>query len=69
MRCEYLIPWVGACGKEAGESGRCEEHAKLRCAGCGAQATRGCDYAASYVCGCPLCDRCEHPHGEASPGW
>jgi hypothetical protein len=60
VTCRFDKAWVGKCGKEADESGFCEEHKGIKCVSCGAQATRECPETIGLVCGAPLCDDCEH---------
>jgi hypothetical protein len=58
--CNFNIAWVGKCKKPAVKNGRCEEHADLVCASCGAPATHSCEETGQFVCGASLCDDCEH---------
>lgn len=53
-RCGYDRPWQGPCTNPK----PCEKHADEVC-WCGAQATRGCSIASSFVCGNPTCDEHE----------
>lgn len=60
-QCNYGKAWVGGCKTEVSSSGdRCKEHADIKCASCGSDATRECDETGQFVCGAPLCDNCEH---------
>lgn len=56
--CEYGIAWVGKC-KLDGEP-FCTKHAPEKCSSCGEQATHECDETGQFVCGSPLCAKCEH---------
>lgn len=58
--CGFQKAWVGRCGKPVHENGMCEEHSKIKCVSCGAQATHECSETGQFVCGAPLCDDCEH---------
>ena len=58
--CKFQIAWRGQCCKPIHENGMCEEHAKVKCVSCGAQATHQCPETGQLVCGAPLCDDCEH---------
>jgi hypothetical protein len=58
--CKFQNAWMGQCGKPIHENGMCEEHSKLKCVSCGAQATHACSATGQFVCGAPLCDDCEH---------
>jgi hypothetical protein len=42
------------------DSDYCEEHSKVKCGSCGAQATHQCEETGQFVCGCPLCNDCVH---------
>lgn len=53
--CQFLVAWVGYCGK--GTDKLCAEHKQEKCR-CGKQAWRQCDNAGSLVCGAPLCGSC-----------
>lgn len=57
--CKFSRAWIGPC-KEDTNGEYCEEHTKLKCSSCGAQATRDCAETMQFVCGAPLCDDCEH---------
>jgi hypothetical protein len=59
MKCTYDLAWIGKCGKED-----CEKHADLKCASCKAKATHQCAETGQFVCGCDLCDDCEHTLAE-----
>ncbi len=58
-KCRYDLAWVGACGNECDESGICDIHKMEKCKVCGEQATHQCSYTGQFVCGAPLCDKCE----------
>jgi hypothetical protein len=61
MKCRFVKEWVGTCTEDVIEgSDYCEEHSKLKCVSCGAQATQGCSETGSMVCGAPLCNECDH---------
>lgn len=60
--CQFRKAWIGQC-KNEGEP-FCNEHANLKCSSCGNPATRECDSTMGLVCGCPLCDDCEHELAE-----
>lgn len=54
MNCKFDLAWVGRCNKPS-EGDICEKHLGELC-WCGAQATRQCSIASSFVCGRPTCD-------------
>jgi hypothetical protein len=62
--CGFSIAWCGSCKNPVpvseGEKVRCKEHRGLECESCGAQASRTCAETGQFVCGCTLCDECEH---------
>lgn len=58
--CKFQKAWIGQCCKPIHENGMCEEHSKVKCVSCGAQATHECPETGTLVCGAPLCDDCEH---------
>lgn len=59
-KCAYDVAWIGRCGREAAEGETCcEKHRGVKCASCGAPATRECDHTGQFVCGFPLCNDCE----------
>ncbi len=58
--CTFSKAWIGACGKEADESGFCPDHKGIVCVSCGEQATHECSETMGFVCGAPLCEDCEH---------
>lgn len=61
FKCNYNKPWQGPCQNPVDSPlERCDEHKDRVCCSCGAPATRDCSMASSMVCGCPLCDDCEH---------
>lgn len=61
LTCGFDVAWVGRCRVVVCSEGeRCQQHAGLKCCSCGAPATRECDETMQFVCGCPLCDDCEH---------
>lgn len=60
--CKFVVAWVGNC-PENGEP-FCEKHSALKCCSCGEQATHNCEETMGLVCGCPLCDNCEHELSE-----
>ena len=58
-QCKYDVPWAGRCQKEAVGSDYCDEH-NVKCSACKQrQATHGCSHAGQFVCGYPLCDKCQ----------
>jgi len=59
-QCKFDNGWGRHCNQEAGASGFCEEHNKLKCVSCGKQATKSCDQTGGLVCGAPLCPDCVH---------
>ena len=59
-KCKFERAWIGACKQPANETGFCEEHKKIKCVSCEAQATHECSETGQLVCGAPLCDDCEH---------
>lgn len=62
-KCQFDLAWRGPCNKPVAER-MCEEHARLKCSSCGAQATRECEETMQFVCGSLLCDDCEHEIAE-----
>jgi hypothetical protein len=58
--CGFNEAWRGNCKKPAIKNGKCEEHADLVCASCGAPATHSCYETGQFCCGAPLCNDCEH---------
>lgn len=56
--CKFDLAWRGPC-KAPCDGDVCEQHAKVKCCVCGAQATNECDHTGQFVCGSPLCDGCE----------
>ena len=58
--CVFQKAWIGQCCKPIHENGMCEEHSKIKCVSCGAQATHECSETGQLVCGADLCDDCEH---------
>lgn len=55
--CNYEQAWVGKCGAV----GHCDKHHDLKCCVCGEPATHNCaETMGPLVCGCELCDECEH---------
>jgi len=58
--CKFQKAWIGQCDKPIHKNGMCEEHSKVKCVSCGAQATHECSETGQFVCGAPLCDDCEH---------
>ena len=59
MECKFIEAWIGVCGIDCKDD-FCDEHKKLKCCSCGAQATKTCHETNQFVCGFPLCDDCEH---------
>lgn len=61
-KCKFELAWVGKCNKPTVRgSEMCEKHAGIECCSCGQPATRECDETLGpFVCGFPLCDKCEH---------
>ncbi len=59
--CIFDQAWIGLCSNKAltGHS-VCSDHLGTKCH-CGAQATRECSHAGSFVCGRPLCDEHKCP--------
>jgi len=58
--CAYSIAWRGYCGKPATAPGRCADHAEVKCQCCGEPAAgECCQTFTQFVCGVPLCDKCE----------
>ena len=68
--CKFDIAWRGRCGT-ACQGQVCEQHEKVKCCVCGAQATHECDHTGQFVCGAPLCDNCEGFTDTTKPsgGW
>lgn len=64
MLCLWSEAWIGRCNKLVPVTlepvGMCEDHAKLRCCSCNAQATHSCEHTGGFVCGMPLCANCSH---------
>ena len=59
-QCKWSQAWLGRCKGEAGIMGYCGEHDSKKCSSCGDPATHDCGQTGQFVCGAPLCDRCEH---------
>lgn len=60
-KCEFVKAWIGKCGKPLGPGMiMCDEHSTKKCCSCGAPATHECPETMGLVCGCDLCDECEH---------
>lgn len=56
-KCGFGLAWRSACDNPK----PCAEHAHLKCDSCEQPATHQCDTTmGSFVCGCNLCDDCEH---------
>jgi hypothetical protein len=53
--CGYQF-YSGHCTKPK----PCPDHANEKCVSCKDPATRGCDYEGQFVCGSPLCGKCEY---------
>lgn len=68
--CKFDIAWRGRCGT-ACQGPVCEQHEKVKCCACGAQATHECAHTGQFVCGAPLCDNCEGFTDTSKPsgGW
>lgn len=61
MQCIFEEAWAGQCKEEAvGGTTLCQKHTGLTCCSCGAIATRTCAETFTLICGCTLCDDCEH---------
>lgn len=56
MNCNFDKAWVGKCKNAL----PCSDHENLTCCVCGKPATQECPATFGFVCGCPLCDSCEH---------
>lgn len=54
--CGYGRAWIGPCEDPT----PCEKHKDLVCCSCGALSTHECAETGQFVCGCNLCDDCEH---------
>lgn len=52
------------CGDPTVEGTRfCQAHIDQWCIDCGRHATHDCDgFNGGYICGLPLCDKCQHTH-------
>jgi len=60
MFCSWMRPWsYDKCGAEATITGMCEEHTQ-KCVGCDNMAINGCSFAGQFVCGYPICGKCNH---------
>lgn len=61
--CRFNEAYRGPCGAPS-DNDWCDKHESLICCCCGKKATRSCPHTSSMVCGCSLCDECEHsPNG------
>ncbi len=59
--CIFEQAWIGLCSKNAvADQVVCSDHLGTKCR-CGAQATRECSNAGSFVCGRPLCNEHQCP--------
>lgn len=68
-RCVFDEAWRGRCkAMSLVSADRCEAHARLVCVSCAAPASQSCDYTGQFVCGAPLCHRCEHSPPDKSVG-
>jgi hypothetical protein len=56
QKCNYGLAWEGKCENDK----PCIDHKDLICCSCGAPATHQCDSTGQFVCGCDLCDNCQH---------
>ena len=68
--CKFVMAWIGRCRSDC-QGQVCEQHEKVKCCVCGAQATHECDHTGQFVCGAPLCDNCEGFTDTSKPsgGW
>jgi hypothetical protein len=61
VMCGFGLAWREPCENPK----PCSDHAELTCQSCGATATHQCDETMGpFVCGCNLCDDCEHEISE-----
>lgn len=67
-QCRFDMGYRGRCDQPAlGGSGLCTAHAELACASCHEPATHECSYEGQFVCGAPLCDKCEGWNDQTKP--
>ena len=68
--CTFDLAWRGQC-KATCEGSVCTQHAAVKCCVCGEQATHECDHTGHFVCGAPLCNKCEGHTDTSKPagGW
>ncbi len=64
--CIYSRAWIGRCGAETVGGDYCAAHAQIACS-CGEKASLECSYTGQFVCGAPLCDRCEGFEDRSQP--
>lgn len=63
--CQYRGAYTTKpCGDPTVEGTRfCQAHIDQWCIDCGRHATHDCDgFNGGYICGLPLCDKCQHTH-------
>ena len=54
--CGFNEAWIGTCLNHS----PCTKHQHLICGSCGEPATHTCSETGQFVCGVPLCQKCEH---------
>ncbi len=57
--CSFSCGWRGLCGLPA-QAVYCKTHEAAVCSSCGKSATRECVESGSFICGAPLCSKCQH---------
>lgn len=58
--CGFQRAWAEKCQTPVDKTGdHCPCHT-WDCVSCGEPATRDCPDTGQFVCGCPICDNCEH---------
>jgi len=62
MQCNWYFCYTTIrCENEATITGMCEEHTE-KCSNpkCDNMAVEACDFAGQFVCGYPICGKCDH---------
>lgn len=69
VTCKFDKAWIGACGLEVVQDGYCEKHSEEKCCVCKEQATHDCEHTGQFVCGYPLCAKCEGWNDGTKSAW
>lgn len=54
-RCKFSLAFIGSCNEPL----PCSKHSATACCVCRQPATHECAHTGQFVCGFPLCDKCE----------